>query len=107
GTGTAAASDEAAIRSVIARYTDAVRTKDDAGFCSLVTAEYERQLAGGSGDCTLPPYSPQFSALLGRAKVAHVAVSGATATAKLTPGGSIELKKVGDSWEISTDWRPG
>jgi hypothetical protein len=101
GAATTAASDEAAIRSVISQYQDAVRTKDDAAFCSLVTAEYEQRLAGASGPCTLPPYSPQLAALIGRAKVADVAVSGPAATAKLAPGGSIRLEKVGDTWEIS------
>ena len=106
GAAPTAASDEAAIRSVISQYQDAVQTKDDAGFCSLVTPEFEQRLAGASGACTLPPYTPQFAALLGRAKVADVSVSGTAATAKLAPGGSIKLEKVGDSWEIATDWQP-
>ena len=106
-TATTAASDEAAIRSVISQYQDAIRAKDDATFCSLVTAEYERRLAQQSGTCSLPPFTATFAGLIARSKVADVAVSGAAATAKLgRPGGSVGLEKVDDQWKISSDVLP-
>jgi hypothetical protein len=106
-TGTTAASDEAAIRGVISQYQDAIRAKDDATFCSLVTAAYRRRSGQASGHCSLPPFTPTFANIIARAKVADVAVSGGTAIAKLgSPGGSIRLEKVSDEWEISSDVRP-
>jgi hypothetical protein len=101
-----AASDEAAIRSVIYQYQDAIRAKDDAAFCSLVTAEYERRLTQEAGQC-FPPFAPTFASVIAHAKVTDVTVSGDAATVKLEPaGGSVRLEKVGEDWKIASDVLP-
>ena|SRR6476620_4350674 len=106
GSDTTPVSDEAAIRSLISQYQDAVRAKNDATFCSLVTAEYERRLTQEAGQC-FPPFTPTFASVIARSKVTDVAVSGGAATATLEPAnGSIRLEKVDEDWKIASDVLP-